>query len=643
MSSHAKSRYVRLFVVNALLGIFGAAPAMANTLSIDGAPRPPGFSLHETSRPSQGIVPEQKDVTAASSEAALTALSRGKWQDGFHIAATVLSRETPDINALGVFAVCAAALNNREAAKSALNRLKQVEAEPYAALLTQGILYLRDGASDKADGAFKAVLRKHPNDPVALYFSGEALHARHKDVEAISKFEEALKTWPDFAPALAAAARLRAASQEGLKVAVAMTQRAAAIDPENPALKQQLAELYDRSGQGNKARELYVDLLHGVPGAKEIYLNAAWALLQAGKDAESVAQVDEAFRQYGPQALGYLIRAMAEANQGKSDNLGSHLKAYLDGSPGKVQANSAAGLVYLAVGDAGRAKKHFEAALMPKSSNTPALVKLAVSEQLAGSLDKALSTLNKADASGQNKALLAVLAANVELAKGDEPAFKRSLAKAGEFVPGAEVLQLAPIAATKRATVAVERNVAVVMYLSGWYAQVVRHADKTLEASPRDAIALYFRGQAQLAQGHPDEAMQSLRRAVETEPRFLGASMALAEAQVARRDTPAAFAAYQAVLALKPGYTPAQLGAARSLLDMQRKPEALDLLRQAESGIKDCPALFQLAQLNERSGGHDKARSYLKKMQTTPNCDGLRGEALRLSSQMDGNANTAHK
>ena len=642
MSSSASSQRVSLFFLSAMLGVFATAPASADVLT-SGTPKQPISSSFEAPKSSPGVAPDRNDIAVPSSEAALTALSRGDCEGGFRIAATVLGRQIPDTNALGVFAVCAAVLNNREAVNSALNRLRLVEEDPYAALLAQGVLYLRDGAADKAEESFKAVLQKHPADPVALYFGGEALQARHKDAEAIAKFDAVLKTWPDFAPALASAARLRATTKGGLKEALAMTQRAAAIDPKNAALKRQLAELYDHSGQGNKARELYVELLRGIPGAKGIYLNAAWALLQAGKDVESLRQVDEVFRQYGPEPLGYLIRAMADADQGKRDKIGGYLTAYLDSSTAKAQANSGAGLVYLAVGDADNAYKHFEASMIPNSSNTMALVNLAVSAQVGGSSNKAANALNKAVASGQSLALLAFLSANLDLAKGDEPSFKRSLAKAEQFVPGVDALQLVSGDATKRAALAAERNVAVVMYLSGWYAQVIRHADKALEASPRDAIALYFRGQAQLALSRPEDAVLSLRRATEAEPRFLGAFMALATAQAARHDALAAFTAYQSALALKPGFAPAQLGAARALLDIQRQPEALDLLRQAESTVKDCPALFQLAELNERGGGHDKAREFLKKTLQTPNCEASRPDALRLLSQLDRTGKTAHK
>jgi len=203
---------------------------------------------------------------SASGMTATDALSRGRWTNACNIATSVLARQEPDIDALGVFALCAAVRNDRVAASSALDRLRQVEAAPYYSLLAEGILYLRDKLPDKAETAFKTVLQTRPSDPLGLYFSGEALHALHKDAEAISTFKSVLKSWPDFAPALTAAARLMAtpnnAARKDLNAAITMTERATSIEPMNLAYWKLLVELYNRTGQHDRANAITLQWLN---------------------------------------------------------------------------------------------------------------------------------------------------------------------------------------------------------------------------------------------------------------------------------------------------------------------------------------------------------------------------------------------
>lgn len=204
-----------------------------------------------------------------SGTAAVMAIRHGRWSQACNIATRILARKVPNVEALGIFALCEAIRNDREAANRALERLLQTEAKPgYYGLLTEGVLHLREGLPEKAESTFREVLRSRSGDPLALFFSGEALHARHKDAEAILSFKAVLKTWPDHAPALTAIARLLAtpkASRDKLKEALALTERATSIDPSNLAHWRLLAELCRRTGQHDRANAIAIQWLQGPP------------------------------------------------------------------------------------------------------------------------------------------------------------------------------------------------------------------------------------------------------------------------------------------------------------------------------------------------------------------------------------------
>jgi tetratricopeptide (TPR) repeat protein len=202
------------------------------------------------------VIPALGDNTGDSGRTALQALSRGRWARACSVSTAVLARKAPDVEALGVFGLCSAVTRDRQAAETALARLRGVENPGYFSLLTQGVLHLQDRAPEKAQAQFRAVLQTHPEDPLALFFDGEAWHARQQTVAAINSFQATLKQWPDYTPALVAASRLMAgakASSEELSAATSMAERATALEPMNTGYWRLLADLYRRTGQVGRA------------------------------------------------------------------------------------------------------------------------------------------------------------------------------------------------------------------------------------------------------------------------------------------------------------------------------------------------------------------------------------------------------
>lgn len=196
--------------------------------------------------------------------AALAAMSNGRWTKACHIATALLAKNVPDVDALGVFGVCSAAASDRSAADSALKRLRKVEVTPHYEPLVRGVLNLQDKAPEKARSAFESALQARPDDPLTLYFSGEALHALGRNAEAITTFKSVLKSWPRFAPALTAEARLISkptASRDELKVALEMTERATVIEPMNLGYWRLLADLCNRTGQQERANAIALQWL----------------------------------------------------------------------------------------------------------------------------------------------------------------------------------------------------------------------------------------------------------------------------------------------------------------------------------------------------------------------------------------------
>jgi tetratricopeptide (TPR) repeat protein len=196
----------------------------------------------------------------------MLALQRGLWSRACSVATDALAKKESNLDALGIFAVCQALVANKEGTERAEFRLREVEPSPgYYTMLTNGVANLRNGSNELAENAFKRLLEIRPGDPVGEYFLGESLHARQKDTEAIAIFQKVLKSWPDYAPALSATARLMAAksgSKQNLNVAISMSERAARIDPMNLKYWEQTATLCDQAGQRDRAHAIRLQWLY---------------------------------------------------------------------------------------------------------------------------------------------------------------------------------------------------------------------------------------------------------------------------------------------------------------------------------------------------------------------------------------------
>ena len=238
--------------VMGMLVACAAFPALASLLLPDdtATPSPAPPATERPAAPPAGIAP----VTALQID---SALRRGSWRNACSIATAALAREERDITALGIFGLCGAIRNNGEVAETALRRLAEVEPPPKVyATLTQGVVDLRGNPPDRAQQAFRRLLEARPREPLALYFNGEALHALHKDTEAVAAFRAVLTIWPEHAPAMSAVARLIAtpqASKAQLNEAVSLAEHAASIEPMNLGYWKQVAELYERTGQRQRA------------------------------------------------------------------------------------------------------------------------------------------------------------------------------------------------------------------------------------------------------------------------------------------------------------------------------------------------------------------------------------------------------
>jgi tetratricopeptide (TPR) repeat protein len=217
----------------------------------------------ETILKSEGFV----DITGGKDEykASERFLARGQWAAACRTATDTLADRRPNIDALGVFALCAAIRNDESMILPSLERLVANEPPPQAYVrLVQAVLHLKEEAPGRALEALEPLRSGDVNSPLASYFAGEALHAQGRDAAAVEAFQACLDLWPEHAPAMVAIARLSIGmdgNKGTLEKAIAMTEQATRIEPSNLGYWRQLADLCERNGEFGRASAIRMQWL----------------------------------------------------------------------------------------------------------------------------------------------------------------------------------------------------------------------------------------------------------------------------------------------------------------------------------------------------------------------------------------------
>ena len=94
-------------------------------------------------------------------------------------------------------------------------------------------------------------------------------------------------------------------------------------------------------------------------------------------------------------------------------------------------------------------------------------------------------------------------------------------------------------------TVAENRNLMVLYYFNGWYEQAARKSAHILKANPTDLFALWYNGLARMAQKQYPDAVSSLKKLSQLDPKLVAAHMELGQAYALINDRQCAALAFK--------------------------------------------------------------------------------------------------
>ena len=160
----------------------------------------------------------------------------------------------PELNVL--LGQAAAQEGDFDAAVEHLERAVALRPDVAEAQATLGNIYLRQGRLEEAGAALRAELAAHPVDHQSRYVLATVLELDNQPQAALREVELVLAAEPDFADA--GYLRGKILLEDGrVDEAAAQLLAAAELAPEDPNIRNQLGQAYQKLGDREKAREQF--------------------------------------------------------------------------------------------------------------------------------------------------------------------------------------------------------------------------------------------------------------------------------------------------------------------------------------------------------------------------------------------------
>jgi Tfp pilus assembly protein PilF len=431
-----------------------------------------------------------------------------------------------------------------------------------------GVIADRSGDLQEAERHFATAARLEPQSARAHNNYGAVLLRLNRPREAATEFEASLRLDPKQAKALVNLAQIRfdSGTAEGLRVADELFRRANLLAPD-VEIARALTVIALRRNDPLRASDCYRSYAMRLT-------NVADKTLPAGERSDLGGALLEA---------GLLTEAEAE------------LKAALSIEPANVDSLVRLARVFLARKDIPAAGRTLEGALARKVEAAPIYALLAVVYQKSGHIENAIPAMRRAieldpqseryrfqygvlliDADAPaaaeiriNEALqsfpksarlwLALGLADLKMNKNNEAAqgFNRALEFEPDFAQTYAYLGIAQV-------------------MLGQYAEGTRFYEQALQKNPNIAVIHYLLADALLNQPDPDipRIETHLKRAVQLDPTYALARMALGKLYARTEHLPEALAEFQRALEVDPNLAEAYYQLGRTYKRLKRNTEA---------------------------------------------------------------------
>jgi tetratricopeptide (TPR) repeat protein len=555
------------------------------------------------------------DPTNANLILAEARLKQGLWREAIQYAQLVLSKEKQNNKAHAILGTIYALGGQRKMAESELALLKEVGDKDFYTELIIAILKAQEGKFRDAEENLGLALKRDPQHPVAVYYSGSLNLAQNNLDKAEKAFKDVIASNASFAPAYAGLGQvywLRKNTQE----AISYYQKAIENDPETLLYHKQLIEIYKSTGRKEAENKAMMEMLYYIPGVKEIYVNRGLDLLMEGSYQEAIQLSDKLLAVYKRFPGGYYIKAVAQINLGQKENASGNIDSFLKIGFGIPRTHHEAGMCYLALGEIDKADQQFKAviSLDPKSGRS--FIPMTIIEQIRGNYDRALQGLRLTLSQGEPPSLIHYLMANIFMAKGDKKEYQNEMKEGKELMPGMKLESISFFPAEKETKkFAEDRNLMMIFFLNSWYDKAIQKSEAIIKLSGKDLFAWYYKGLSKMAQKKSQEAVKSFSQFVALAPDLISAQMGLGQAYLQIKETEKALRAFKKAIEINPSYAPVYLVLGDVYYQTKQEEKAIQSYQKTIELSPKSPDAYQRLSLifSEQPRNHDEALKMAQK------------------------------
>ena len=365
-----------------------------------------------------------------------------------------------------------------------------------------------------------------------------------------------------------------------LSEAVIEYRNAIQLDSRAGDVRLKLAEIYVQQGDAAKARDEYVRAADVLPDVS-VQLKAGSILLVARRFDDAKYRAEKALAADPKNVDAQILLANALAGLKDLDAAVAELEQAIQLSPDRSATYSSLGVIEFGRGRKESAERAFKRAvdLAPRSA-APHLAlagfywatsqwpeaERELTSALTAEPDNALAHRTAATfylVTNRHKLAEPHLRRNLELTKAADAA----LALADYYVAlsneaaAREVLE--SLTKNPKTTASAATRLAALDHAAGRSEEARMRLESVLSVDSTQLPALLLKSGFLLTEGKPDEALRIAKTAAEAHPDSPAAFSAVGRAQIARRDTTAAIAAYQEAVRLNPLATDAKLALVR--------------------------------------------------------------------------------
>ena len=545
-----------------------------------------GDAVRELQR-AQTLSPDSLTIAVDLGRALVQA---GAWKEAETQAALILGKEPQNLDGLYISAMALLGQGKVNEAQAVLQAVPAGSAPPDLGRATASALF-RLGKVPEAEQAFRAVLAKNPQDVLSLVGLGSIELTRNQPAEALKLYEQAKAIQPGD-PRVRQGVAISQARLGHLPEAIKELEE---IDPRawSADTVMALGSYYLRANRPADAVRLLAPVVERAPR----FFNARYLLglaYLANNDPKlAIAQLEEVQRQL----------------------------------PDNVPTRFRLGVAYSRAGRPQDALAQFDPLAKPLEKTAEYQIERGQALLLLGRFDEALSAANAAQRLAAQAPQVYLLMGQIQTLRRDQKAAREMFAKAAEvdatYVParlalgGLDLAQNNPDGAMKEFDAAIQANPKSLQAVQAKVAALMKEkrikeaiqlTESSTKANPQDAGFHNLLGGLYLADNQNDKASASFRRALELDPKSVGARLGLARVAISLKKDEEAIGHLQAVLKDRPDQPTAVLLLTAFYDRAGQYDQALPVL---EAALKASPRqpnfALPLGELYVKKGRYDDA------------------------------------